>query len=160
MTLFLLVEGVVELEDLGADELVVTVDDVGDLVVVAVLVDGVVDVLHRRPVHVVPEEDELVPGDAAPLEVAGDVLEGHVGREVVDDDHAVVAVVLLQQRLDVPGVPVVGRVLEGGGHHAGVDLLLVPRYVVLLLVVGLFLLIKSLQFGYIFEILSNIKLSP
>ena len=120
--------------------------------------DRVVDVLYRSSMYVVPQQDELVRRDTSPLEVAGDVLVGHVGREVVDDDDAVVAVILLQERFDVPGVPVVGGVLEGGSDNTGVDLLLVLRNIVLLLVVGLLLLEEGIQFRDIFVILANEKL--
>lgn len=143
----LLVEGIVETEDLGADYFVISIDNIGNLVVVAVLVHSIVDVLCCSLVDCVPKQDELVLGDVSPLEILRDVVGSVVGREVVDDDHPVVAVLLEQDGLDVPGVPELADVLVGGSHNAGMQFLLVLVYLVSLLVVLLLLLVEPAEFG-------------
>lgn len=49
----------------------------------------------------------------------GDLRAGLVGRGIVDDDHPIVGIVLLQDRLQVPGIPEIYVIVVGGSHDAG-----------------------------------------
>lgn len=63
-------------------------------------------------------QDNFVFRHISPSKMHGDLRAGLVGRGVVDDDHPIVGIVLLQDRLQVPGIPEIYVIVVGGSHDA------------------------------------------
>jgi hypothetical protein len=137
--LLALVDGVEDLEDLPADQFVVAVDEEADLVGLAVLGDGHVDVWDCGHLLLIGNQDHLVGQVFVLLEEVLDEGGGVVAGGVVDDHHPVVAVVLVEDRLQVVLVPEVLGVVEAGHHDAEGQLGGVVAVVVGLLQTGLLL---------------------
>lgn len=152
--LIFLVEGVVKFENLSADEFVIPINDKSHLVEIAVFVSGIVNVFQSSSAHLVSQQDKLVLGNLSPVQVLGYLVARAVGGGVVDDDHPVVRVLLLEEGLDVPGVSVVLVIVVGGSHHAGMQLILIITSIELLLVVLLLPLINLPEIFFALEVVA------
>lgn len=120
--LLLLVDRVIEPKYLSSDYLIVPIDDVEYLVEPTILVDCIVDILEGRAVHLVPQKNSLLSRELSPSQVLGNLLASLIARGVVDDYQPKVTILLLEDRLQMPRVPIVDVVEVGGNHHAGVQL--------------------------------------
>lgn len=99
-----LVDGVVEAENVGADEGIVAFDDEGQLPDLAVVGDGVVDVEERLFVFFVGEDFDFFVRYFSVSDVFRDMLSCFVWRSVVDVHDVIVRIVLHEDRVEVPDV--------------------------------------------------------
>lgn len=102
-----------------SNEFVITVHHVENLVEVAVLVSCVVDVLHGLKVLLVLNEDNFLLRNITPFEVTNDLLDTVIIRGIVDDDKAIVRVILRQNRFEVPDRTIFLGVSVGRRYDAG-----------------------------------------
>ena len=109
-----------------------------NLVKVTVFMNSVIEVFEGCAPLLVSQEYDFVFGVVAHSQVPSNVVRSVVSRGIVDDDESVVAVVLLQDRLDVPGIPIAGDVVEGWGDNAPFDLVGVVIHFVLFVEILLF----------------------
>ena len=146
-----MVLGVEELEDLLAHQLVVAVHDDEDLEGLAEVLRRPEDVGHGHHLLLVDYDGQLLLGYLVLPRVLPHPLAGAVGRVVVDEEDAVVGVVLLQHAAEVLEVAVLRDVVEAGDEDADGQFL-VLRDVVLLLVVLLLLLRVDRRQALVFDV--------
>ncbi len=147
-----MVNCVEEAEDLSANKLVVPIDCVENLVEIAVFVDGVVKVLSCCSSLLTSKQNYFVSGKVPPPEILCEHLSRLVRRGIVDDDDSEVGVLLLHDGLDVPGVPEVGVVLEGGNDDAGVQFFAVAVGLELVVIMLLLSFVQLFEFGICFVV--------
>ena len=132
--IFGLVDSVEELEDMAADELVVAVHFEGDGVIFTVVVNCVVEIGQRALSFLPLDHDCPFLGNCSSPEVALNEHSRLVIRVIVDDYHQVIAVVLVEDGLQVVDVAVLLHVIPGRNHHAHRDLIVVLIDIVLALI--------------------------
>lgn len=136
--LFFLEEGIEGLEDLLADQFIITVHRQVYLIRFAELVGCVVQIRHRHDLLLIASYCQLFLRDEVGLGVFLNLFAGVVSGPVVNKKDAVVGVVLLQDGADILEVSILGHVVVAGHHHTKGQLLIL-RYFIFVFVV-LFLL--------------------
>lgn len=117
--LALLLEDATEVfEDLFTNELIIPVDDHEYFVRLAEFCGCPVQIGHRHLPLLVDHNLHLTLRDLAICGVLLDEFARPVIRGVIDEYYAIIAVVLLQDGVHVVEVPIFGRVVVAGHHHA------------------------------------------
>lgn len=113
-----MIDGIEHLEHLLSHQFVITIHKETDFIGFAVLGDGHVDVGHCSHLFFIGDEDDLAGQVFVLLEEVLDEGSGVIGGGVIDDHHPVVAVVLVEDRLQVVLVPEVLGIVEARNDDA------------------------------------------
>ena len=93
---------------------------------------SVEDAAHWFLIFAAFDHNHFILGYISPFEVFGEKFAGSVVGGIVDDDHSVVAVILLEDGLDIPDVAIKGLVVVAGRDDTHCDLFFVFVYLVFL----------------------------
>lgn len=117
-------EGVVQFEDLPADEFIISIDNNKNVIRFAELEGCPSQVMHGPHLLLVPYDSVAFGRDLSLfLEVLLNLNSSLISGSIIDEDNMVVGVLLLQDGFDVLDVPVVFDVVVGGYHDAERQLL-------------------------------------
>lgn len=157
----LLIGCVQNLEDLLPKKLVVPVNDHEDLVIIAVFVNPIVDVLQRSAMLMRTDKNISSWIGFSPFEINCSEVCSFIGGSIVNDNNAIIRIVLGDDRLETPDVPIVLFVHEGGHDDADGQLLILVDPI-FLIVVSILLLSNALELAlFIFEdIASHYPMQP
>lgn len=118
-----LVDCVEKLENILTDELIITIHFQRDSVALAVIVDCIVDTGKRALSSFFPNDLDPFLWDFVSPEVLLDEYSRSIIRMVINDNHPIIAIILIEDALQIIDVFMIIGVIPGGYHHAHTNLM-------------------------------------
>lgn len=123
---FLLIYWVQSLQDLGSNQFIISIYNHENLIEVAEFMNRIIDVLHRSALLLIVDYDHFFSIDVSPFQMFCYRLEGWISGGIIDNNQAIIRVLLLENWLEMPYRSVSGYVIEGWTHDAGVKFIFLP----------------------------------
>lgn len=129
---------------MGAYNFIIAIDDIRNLIVATIFMNRIVNVLQSSFSFMVFDKDHFFLRNFTPFEILGYLIGSVVSRSVINNYKSIVGVLLLQNGLQVPNIPIILDIVKGGNDYASMKLFIKALNMIFVLVVPFLSLMDDL----------------